>query len=72
MRSSAGTPAARFGLPGGMIAVGAEADVILIDHEAPWRIDSDRLAAAHGNTPFDGLPVQGRVRVTIKGGARIA
>lgn len=66
------TPARLFGLPGGEISVGAEADLILIDTDAPWRIDSDRLAAAHGNTPFDGLPVQGRVLTTIKGGATIA
>lgn len=62
------TPARRFGLPGGAITVGAEADLILIDEAAPWRIQSDRMAAAAGNTPFDGLPVEGRVTKTIKGG----
>jgi dihydroorotase len=29
------------------------------------------MAAAAGNTPFDGLPVQGRVVQTIKGGVPI-
>jgi dihydroorotase len=29
------------------------------------------MAAAAGNTPFDGLPVQGRVVRTIKGGVPI-
>jgi len=64
-------PARLFGLPGGMLKVGAEADLLVVDSEAPWRIESDRMAAAAGNTPFDGLPVQGRVVRTIKGGMPI-
>jgi dihydroorotase len=66
-----GAPARLFGLPGGALTVGAEADLLVIDSEAPWRIESDRMAAAAGNTPFDGLPVQGRVVRTIKGGMPI-
>jgi dihydroorotase len=64
----AATPSTLFGLPGGRIAVGQEADLVLLDPDAPWQIVSDRLKAAAGNTPFDGLPVQGRVVHTIKGG----
>ena len=66
-----GAPARLFGLPGGALSVGAEADLLVVDSEAPWRIESDRMAAAAGNTPFDGLPVQGRVVRTIKGGMPI-
>lgn len=62
------TPAALFGLPGGTLAAGAPADLIVFDPGAPWRIDAEHGAAAAGNTPFDGLPVQGRVTCTIKGG----
>ena len=61
-------PAAVFGLPGGRLATGAPADLVVIDPDAPWRIDAERGAAAAANTPFDGLPVQGRVTCTIKGG----
>jgi dihydroorotase len=61
-------PAKLLGLPGGSLAVGAEADIIIVDPDAPWRIDADRMAASAGNTPFDGLPVQGKVLKTIKGG----
>ncbi len=64
----AGTPAELFGLPGGRIAIGEEADLILLDADAPWQIQSARMKAVAGNTPFDGLPVQGRVVRTIKGG----
>lgn len=64
----AATPAALFDLPGGRIVVGEEADLVLLDADAPWQIVSDRLMAAAGNTPFDGLPVQGQVVHVIKGG----
>lgn len=65
-------PAARFGLPGGRLAVGEPADLLLFDPGAPWRIDADRLPGWAGNTPFDGLPVQGQVRLLLKGGERLA
>ncbi|HMI18327.1 MAG TPA: dihydroorotase [Sphingomonas sp.] len=67
----AGAPARLFDLPGGALSVGEEADLLILDSEAPWRIESDRMAATAGNTPFDGLPVQGRVVRTIKGGLPI-
>ena len=61
-------PARLFGLPGGRLAPGEPADLVLFDPDAPWRVDADRLAASAHNTPFDGLPIQGRVVQTIKGG----
>ena len=67
LKTMTATPAALFGLPGGTLAVGAPADIILFDEQAPWRIAGDRFIGA-GNTPFDGIPVAGRVRMTIKGG----
>lgn len=62
------TPAHRFGLPAGAIEPGAEADLLIVDEHAPWRINSEQLVASAGNTPFDGLPVEGRVMTTVKGG----
>lgn len=61
-------PAAIFGLPGGRLAEGEPADLVLFDPETPWRIDADKLVSSAGNTPFDSLPVQGRVVMTVKGG----
>ncbi len=64
-------PARILGLRTGTLTAGAPADLILIDSDAPWKIDTARLVARAGNTPFDGMPVQGRVRAMIKGGQPI-
>ena len=61
-------PAKILGINAGQIAEGCEADLILIDPDAPWQVDGDKMAALAGNTPFDKLPVQGRVRKMMKGG----
>jgi dihydroorotase len=68
----AGHPAQLLGVNAGRLAVGAEADIALIQPEQPWIVDSAKMAASAGNTPFDGLPVQGRVMALFKGGAQIA
>jgi dihydroorotase len=65
------TPARLIGVPGGTLTIGSEADLVLVDPDAPWRINADWMAASAGNTPFDGLPVQGKVLKTIKGGQPI-
>ena len=64
-------PARRFALPGGSLAPGAPADLLLFDPDAPWRIDADTLPGLSGNTPFDGLPVSGRVLRLLKGGETV-
>lgn len=64
-------PARILGLPAGTLTPGSPADLILIDTEAPWQIRSDAMRAKAGNTPFDGLPVQGKVTALFKGGSRI-
>lgn len=64
-------PARRFGLPGGRLKVGAPADLLLFDPDSPWRIDAQRLPGIAGNSPFDGMPVAGRVRLLLKGGERL-
>ena len=61
-------PARIFGLPGGSLAVGAPADVTLIDPRAEWTIDVSRFRSKGRNCPFDGMAVTGRVVCTIVGG----
>ncbi|HZV58532.1 MAG TPA: amidohydrolase family protein, partial [Sphingobium sp.] len=64
----AANPARLLGLDAGRLEAGRPADIILIDPDVPWIVDSSRMAAAAGNTPFDKLPVQGRARMIMKGG----
>jgi len=68
----AGNPSDILGLNGGVLQLGAPADLILVDEHAPWRVDSNKMRAAAGNTPFDKLPVQGRVLRLFKGGREIS
>jgi dihydroorotase len=64
-------PARLLGVDAGVLAVGAQADIALIDADRPWIVDSNKMAAAAGNTPFDRQPVQGRVLGLFKGGAKV-
>ena len=61
-------PAKVLAVDAGMLEPGYQADFILIDEDSPWQVDTRKMAAAAGNTPFDGLPVQGRVTAIYKGG----
>lgn len=67
----AANPANLLGVAAGTLAEGQEADLALVDPDKPWIVDSAKMAAAAGNTPFDRQPVQGRVLALFKGGARI-
>ena len=61
-------PAKILGVEAGVLRPGYEADFILIEEDSPWQVDTRKMAAAAGNTPFGGLPVQGRVTAIYKGG----
>ncbi|HEX3758719.1 MAG TPA: dihydroorotase [Kofleriaceae bacterium] len=60
-----GAPARAFGLPGGTLAVGAVADVCVIDPERPVTITADELASKSKNTPFLGQTLAGRAVLTL-------
>lgn len=61
-------PARILGVDAGSFASGSAADLIFVDPDAPWIVDSAKMAASAGNTPFDRVPVQGRARRVMKGG----
>jgi dihydroorotase len=66
-RMSAG-PAAIFGLERPRIAVGAPANLTLIDTEASWRVKSDSFKSRSANSWLLGKRLTGRVRMTVAAG----
>lgn len=68
----ASAPARLLGVPAGSLAPGLEADLALIDADAPWIIDRRKMEATADNTPFDRQGAQGRVLGLWKGGVKLA
>ena len=64
-------PARLLGVEAGSFVEGHEADVVIVDPDKPWVIQSSKMAATAGNTPFDGQPTQGRVTALWKGGVAV-
>ena len=64
-------PAQLLGVKAGALRAGFEADVAIVDPDKPWIIQSAKMAATAGNTPFDGQPTQGRVIGLWKGGVSV-
>jgi dihydroorotase len=64
-------PARLLNLPGGKLAKGAPADLVLFDSDYAWRIDRADFWSKTKNSPFDERPVQGQVMATIVGGRTI-
>lgn len=67
----AANPAKALGLDAGRLAVGLPADLLLFDDRAPVRITGDAFASA-GNTPFDGLPAEGKALRLWKAGRALS
>jgi dihydroorotase len=64
-------PSRRLGLETGRLCVGAPADLVLFDPDAPFMLDRATLLSKSRNTPFDGARMQGRVRGTWVDGVRV-
>ena len=61
-------PAKLLGLPGGTLAKGAPADLVLFDDGEPFVVEADKLHSRARNTAFEGRKFQGRARMTFVGG----
>ncbi len=61
-------PAKAFSLNAGTLAVGAPADVAIVDPGREWEVDPSRFRSKSRNTPFAGWKVKGRVTATIVSG----
>jgi dihydroorotase len=58
-------PARIFSLPGGSLAPGHPADVVILDPAARWVVDPNAFYSKSRNTPFGGRHLVGRAEVTI-------
>jgi dihydroorotase len=61
-------PARILGLEGGTLAVGAPADITLIDLNREWTVDANTFASKSRNCPFHGWTLKGKAVMTIVGG----
>ena len=61
-------PATLLGKPAGRLAVGAPADLVLIDPDLPYVVDKRRLKSRSKNSPFDSARLQGAAVLTVVGG----
>jgi dihydroorotase len=51
--------------------VGAPADLVLFDPDAPFVLDRFTLRSKSRNTPFDGQRMEGRVQATFVAGRKV-
>ena len=61
-------PAKALKLPAGTLAVGALADIVLVDADRSWKVDPSKFHSKGRNTPFAGWTLKGLVRRTYVGG----
>jgi dihydroorotase len=61
-------PAKIMELNKGEIKIGFDGDLVLLDTETKYNIDTTQFLSKGINTPFEGKPVVGKVMCTIKAG----
>ena len=61
-------PARVLNLPGGSLADGSPADIVVIDPDSRTTVDAARQKSKSRNTPFHGWELRGAVALTVVGG----
>ncbi len=61
-------PARILGVSKGTLAIGADADVTIIDPDVRWTVDPSKFYSKSTNTPFAGWELRGRAETVIVGG----
>jgi dihydroorotase len=64
-------PARAFRLPGGTLAPGAAADVVVLDVATPWTVDASGFRSKSRNSPFVGRKLTGRPVLTVVSGETV-
>ena len=64
-------PAEIFGLPGGTLKAGSNADLIIADLDEPWVVHEEDIVSRSKNTPFEGERFSGKILQTIVDGRTI-
>jgi dihydroorotase len=68
LRAMSTKPAEILGLPSGRLTVGAPADLIVFDPDAPYVLDKRQLKSLSKNSPFDEARLEGQVTITMVAG----
>lgn len=61
-------PARILGIDAGTLKTGTPADLVLFDPDERYTVDPDKLHGKSKNTPFKGMELKGKVKMTILGG----
>ena len=61
-------PARVLGLAKGTLAIGADADVTIIDPQAEWTVDPGKFRSKSSNTPLAGMKLRGKAVQVLVGG----
>jgi dihydroorotase len=61
-------PAKLFHLPVGSLSPGSLADVVIFAPEEEWVVDPEQFQSKSRNTPFGGMSVKGKVKMTLVDG----
>lgn len=64
-------PAAALGLEGGTLAIGAAADLAIVDPDQTWRWDAATNRSKSQNSPWFDLPLRGRAVATLVAGSAV-
>ena len=68
LRAMSTKPAEILGLPSGRLKIGAPADLIVFDPDAPYVLDKRNLKSLSKNSPFDEARLEGQVTITMVAG----
>ena len=61
-------PAKILHIAAGSLTIGDPADLMLFDPNEEWVVDTEKLHGKSKNTPFKGLKLQSKVKLTVCGG----